>query len=245
MTDRQDEVEHSLEAVVGDPSAAQHKGGLRRLTGELRGSARTAGRRAVVSGQWAATTLVDLAPRVPLRDHATLVAQHGGATGDELAEALIRHASITAAGIGAAAGALAGASELAPPAWVAIPLELVVETIAVAVVELKLVAELHEAYGRPIPGTGMARAVPLLRAWADRRGVSPSMLTSAGTITDTLGRSARDELVKLVRRRLVRKMGRNLTSLAPVLIGAAAGAEVNRRAARKLGEQVADDLRRR
>jgi hypothetical protein len=61
-------------------------------------------------------------------------------------------------------------------------------------------------------------------------------------VADSLGRTARNELIRLIRRRLTRRMGRNLASLAPLFIGAAAGAYVNRSATRQLGEAVARDL---
>jgi len=208
----------------------------------LAGSARAAGARAVASGQWLAGTLIDLAPRIPIRDAATLSAEHGGLTGAALAGELVRKASRTSAAIGAAAGAVMAAEEFAPPAWLTLPFELVVETIAVAVIELKLVGELHEVYGRPVLGTSTERTVSLVKAWAERRGVTASALEVPGGVADALGRGTRNELVRLVRRRLVMRLGRNLSSLAPLLAGAVAGAEVNRRATRNLGEAVVRDL---
>jgi hypothetical protein len=188
--------------------------------------------------------VLDTVPRIPIRDLPTLESQHGGLTGDALAEALIRGAVRASGGVGAAAGALASAEELAPPAWVAIPLELVAETLAVVAIEMKLVAELHEVYGRPLTGTMGDRATAIARAWAEQRGITPAALASRGRVADTLGRGARNEVVRLVRRRLMRRMGRNLSTLAPLLIGAAAGAAVNRRATRRLGDAIAADLKR-
>jgi hypothetical protein len=135
-----------------------------------------------------------------------------------------------------------GAEELAPPAWITIPFELVIETLAVAAVEMKLVAELHEAYGRPVPGHGTERALALARAWAERRGVTPHALTSSPGLSDLLGRGTRNEVMRLVRRRLMRRTLRNTSSLAPFLIGAVAGAELNRRATASLGEAIVRDL---
>jgi hypothetical protein len=155
---------------------------------------------------------------------------------------LIRNASRTSAAVGAAAGAIMSAEEFAPPAWIALPFELIVETIAVAAIELKLVAELHEAYGAPVPGGLADRSLALLQAWAERRGVTPATLAKRGGLGDALGRGARDQIVRLVRRRLAGRVGRNLTSLAPLFLGAIAGAELNRRATRSLGEAVVRDL---
>jgi uncharacterized protein (DUF697 family) len=218
------------------------RGSIGRLTRAVAGSAKAAGRRAVLSGQWAAEQIVDLAPRIPVRDLATLKEHHGGLSGAALAGELIRNASRTAGAVGMASGAMMSAEEFAPPAWVAIPLELVVETLAVVAIELKLVAELHEVYGRPVEGTGSERATALVKAWAERRGVTPSVLTKPGGLSEVLGKGTRNELIRVARRRMLQRMGRNLSSLAPLMIGAVAGAEVNRRATRALGEAVVRDL---
>jgi hypothetical protein len=217
-------------------------GELVRLATVLARSARAAGARAVATGQWLATTVIDVAPRIPIRDAAVLTAQHGGLVGAPLAAELIRRASRSSAAIGGVAGAVLGAEEFAPPAWLAMPFELVVETMAVAIIELKLVGELHEVYGRPVQGNGTERTVALVKAWAERRGVTPATLGTPGGVADALGRGTRNELVRLVRRRLVARLGRNLSSLAPLLAGVVAGAEVNRRATRSLGDAVVRDL---
>jgi hypothetical protein len=210
---------------------------LARSAKALARSAKAAGTRAVASGQWLATTVIDLAPRVPIRDANTLAAHHGGLTGAALADDLIRKASRSSAAVGAAAGAVMSAEQFAPPAWIAMPFELVVETVAIALIELKLVGELHAAYG-----VSVDNSTALVKAWAERRGVTPATLGRKGGMADALGRGTRNELVRLVRRRLVARLGRNLSSLAPLLAGAVAGAEVNRRATRGLGEAVVRDL---
>ena len=232
-------VDDELGRVVGGEVDAA---GLARITRSLAESARGAGARAVASGRWLAEVVIDAAPRIPVRDLETLRAHHGGLSGAALAGELIRTASRTSAGVGAAAGALMSAEELAPPAWLALPLELMVETLAVAAVEMKLVAELHEVYGRPVPGGATDRAASIVRAWAERRGVTPDLLAHPGAVSDVLGRGTRNELVRIVRRRLLQRAGRNLSSLAPMFVGAVAGAEVNRRATRSLGEAVVRDL---
>ncbi|MBW3555414.1 MAG: hypothetical protein KY454_00600 [Actinobacteria bacterium] len=215
---------------------------LTRLASALAASARGAGARAVASGQWLAATLIETAPRIPIRDLQTLQVQNHGLSGAALAAELIRRSSRASAAIGAASGAVISAQQFAPPAWLTMPFELVVETLAVAVIELKLVGELHEVYGRPVQGNGNDRTVALVKAWAERRGVNASTLRHAGGVADALGRGTRNELVRLVRRRLVSRLGRNMSSLAPLLAGAVAGAEVNRRATRSLGEAVVRDL---
>jgi hypothetical protein len=233
------DVGDELGRVAGGDTGAD---ALARLTRVLGSSARTAGAAAVASGRWLAEIVVETAPRIPVRDHATLVAHHQGLTGAALAADVISSASRASAGVGAAAGALVSVEEFSPPAWIAIPLELVVETLAVAAIEMKLVAELHVAYERPVPGTASERSAAIVRAWAERRGVTPAVLTRRGGLSDALGRGTRNELIRLVRRRVLARMGRNLSTLAPLFIGAAAGAEVNRRATRALGEAVVRDL---
>jgi uncharacterized protein (DUF697 family) len=218
---------------------------LKPLAKSMAASARKAGVRALGSGRWLAEWVVDNAPRIPVRDATTLSRHHDGKTGDTLAAALILAASRASAGVGAATGALAAAEELMPPAWLALPLEVVVETGVVAAIELKLVAELHEVYGMRVPGTGADRGMLLVRSWAERRGLAPGAGAGSGAAGGdaTVTRAVRDEVVRLAGRRLVRRMGRNVTSLAPMLLGAVAGASLNRRATRTLGEAMARDLR--
>lgn len=191
-----------------------------------------------------AERLLEKAEHLPVRDLETIRAQMGDVGRDELARRLILGASRASAAVGAMAGAVIDAEEFAPPTWLAIPAELVVETLALAAIELKLIAELHQVYGRTVEGGPATRALALGRAWAERRGVRPADLLRGGAVGDMVGRRARAQVLRLVRRRLVRSLGRNLTSLAPLLIGAVAGAQLNRRATRALGEAVAADLAR-
>lgn len=233
----------AVEAVLdGLAQGGTDARGLAGAAAALAGSARAAGTHAVASGRWLAGVVIDLAPRIPVRDLATLQTQHGGLSGPALAGELIRTASRASAGVGAAAGALVGAEQLAPPAWITIPFELVVETVAIAAIELKLVAELHEVYGRPVTGTPSQRTTALVRAWAERRGVTAWALSRPGGLGEAFGRGTRHELVRLVRRRVMVRLGRNLSTLAPLFAGAIAAAEVNRRATRSLGEAVVRDL---
>ncbi|MDQ3898461.1 MAG: hypothetical protein M3326_14665, partial [Actinomycetota bacterium] len=169
-------------------------------------------------------------------------AQYGGLTGDALAAELVRSASLTTARFGAVAGAVAGVEELAPPTWAAIPAELLVETLAVVAVEMKLVAELQEAYGMPVTGSPMERSTAVVVAWAEGRGVTPQTLVQPGGLAQMLGRTSRRELSRMLQRRLARRALRNMSALAPLMAGAVAGAELNRRATRALGERVARDL---
>ena len=199
---------------------------------------RAAGTRAALSGKVLADLVADdVVPHLPVRDLLVLRSHHHGRSGDQLAEALIKNASIVTAGIGAAAGALASAELAAPPALLAAPVQLVAETLAVVAVEIKLVAELHVVYGRTPVGSRAQVGVAYLTAWAGKRGLDAS--GSGPSLTTVLSSSVRQQL----RQRIVRQLGRNLTSFAPFLAGAVAGAELNRRETRSLGEAVARDLR--
>jgi hypothetical protein len=182
--------------------------------------------------RWVADTLTDIAPYIPVRDLETLRRHHGGLDGDALAERLIRNAARSTAAVGAAGGGVAAIEWAAAPTLLSAPVLLAAETVAVVAVEVKLIGELHEVYRRPIPGTGSQRAVALLQAWAGRRGITP--LAPGVGMAAVLGTAARREL----RDRLLRRFGRNLTTLGPLLTGAAVAGYLNRRATRALGEQV-------
>lgn len=210
---------------------------LARLTGLLAGGARAAGARATVSGRWLADVVAAVAPHVPVRDLATLRAHHGHLSGDDLAGSLVRAAALATAGVGAAGGALAAVQHAAPPTLLAAPVQLTAETLAVVAIELKLVAELHVVYGRAPVGTRSQVAGAYLGAWVARRGVADDGgVPGLGAL---LGVAARQQL----RRRLLRRLGRNVSTLGPFLTGAVAGAELNRRETRSLGESMIGELR--
>lgn len=242
----QEDAEHALGEAIGE--LTEHpadRGALVRVAGQLSESARAAGVRSVTSGRWLADVLVESAEHIKVRDLDTLSRHHNGLRGEALAQELIKNATRASAAVGAVSGALIGAEQFAPPTWVAVPFELLLDTLVVAAIEVKLVAELHETFGVEIPGNGQARTMTLVRAWAERRGLDARELLLQGGAARQLGRTAREQLMKAVRRRLVRSMGRNLSALAPLFAGAVAGAEVNRRSTRGLGEKVLADLSRR
>jgi len=114
--------------------------------------------------------------------------------------------------------------------------EVAAETLAVVGIELKLVAELHEAYGAPATGNATERARAYLAAWAHRRGffmVPGGLLLVAGS-----------PLARQLRRRLMARVRRSTFALAPLFTGAIAGAMLNRRDMRRLGRDIVADLRR-
>lgn len=186
--------------------------------------------------QWATDTVTGLAPRLPVRDLPTLRRHHPGFEGDALAQRLVQTAARATAGIGAASGGLAAVKWTAPPALLTAPMLLGAETVAVVAIEAKLVGELHQAYGVDLPAAGPALAVLLLQSWARQRGIDP-LGVGVGAV---LGTAARTEL----RDRLARRFGRNLTTLGPLLTGAAVASYLNQRATRTLGDRLREDLRR-
>jgi hypothetical protein len=207
------------------------------LTVALGASARKAGSAAVTSGKWLADVVVDAAPRIPVRDLATLREHHKGLEGEQLADALIRNAVLATASVGVAGGAVTAIKWTIPVTLLTIPLQLAVETAAVAVIEIKLVAELHEVYGVAVPGTGTQRGAAYALSWANRRGVNP---LEPATMTAALGVVARQR----VQRRLMGRAGRGIGTLAPLMIGAAYGAYSNRKQTIALSDSLRGDLRR-
>ena len=172
-----------------------------------------------------------MTPRLRVRDQATLRAHFPGRSPDEIADALIDHAAHAAAAAGGAAGMAA-----VLPVLPAFPVEVAAETLVVVGIEIKLVAELHEAYGAQARGNFTERMSSYLSAWAHRRGV---FMIEGGLVL-----AAGSPLARLLRRRLISRAGRSAVSLGPLLTGAAAGAVFNSRETRKLGRDIQRDLRR-
>jgi hypothetical protein len=207
---------------------------------DRRARAGLVGRLAVLlakSGRRLIDSVVEIAPHVPVRDRATLRRQFPDLTDDAVAEHLIATAARATAAVGAAGGLLSTVELAAPPALLSAPVQVAAETLAVVAIEVKLVAELHEVYGRGVAGTPAVRGAAYLGAWTRRRGLDP--FSAAGSLSGVIGGAARREL----RQRLVRRAGRNAASVVPFLAGAVAGASLNRRETRRLGERIVADLR--
>lgn len=185
---------------------------------------------------WMTEAIAEVAPHLPIRDLETLRAHYDGLDGEQLAERLVRNASRVTAAIGAAGGGVAAVEWVATPTLLSAPVLLAAETVAVVAVEMKLIGELHEVYRRPVPGTGAQRAVELAQAWAHQRGVNP--LAPGRGIAAALGVAARKDL----RDQLLKRLGRNLTTLGPLLTGAAVAGFLNRRATQSLGDKIRKDL---
>src|SRR5712691_8464727 len=211
-------------------------GSLRRLGAAINNVARrgvhVTGRGFSTGGRWLSTQVLTMAPRLPVRDLATLRTQYPGRTPDQIADALIEGASRASAAVGVAVGAWA-VLPFVPAAGV----EIATETLSVVGIEIKLVAELHEVYGMRAPGGVIERMTSYVAAWAQRRGVG---LAPGGLVL-----AAGSPIARQLQRRLAARAGRSAFSLAPLLTGAVAGGLLNRRETRKLGRLLKDDLRRR
>jgi len=211
--------------------------GLGARTARRGAKAAQRGARAAGAGaRWGARRLVDevltRAPRLPVRDQATLRAQFPSLSPEELADMLISSAARMSASVGAAVGTWS-----VLPFLPGFPAEVATETITVVGIEIKLVAELHEVFGMRAPGSVVDRMTAYTAAWANRRGVG---LAPAGLVF-AMGSPLRRRL----QRRLAARAGESVASLGPLLTGAAAGALINRHETRRLGGEVRDDLRQR
>jgi hypothetical protein len=236
--------------LVSDITREERPPSRRRLTGLFAEAARqgadTAGRGAQVmgrgaratrrgarwGGRWLTAQVLAMAPRLPIRDQATLRAQFAGLSPEEVADALTEGAARASATVGAAVGAWS-----VLPIVPALPVEVATETLALVGIEIKLVAELHEVYGMRAPGRAADRMTAYVAAWASRGGVA---LAPEGLVL-ALGSPLRRRL----QRRLAVRAGRGAISLAPLLTGAAAGAWVNRHETHRLGRDVRANLRQR
>jgi hypothetical protein len=214
--------------------AAAARSGARATGRGVRATRRGVGsaRRGMGSGGGRLTAqVVAMAQRLRIRDQAALRAQFPGKSSEKIADALIEGAARASAAVGGAVGAWA-----ALPVLPAYPVEVATETLALIGIEIKLVAELHEAYGTPATGTRMDRVTAYVAAWAHRRGV---FMVPTGLVL-----AAGSPLARRLRWRLATRMSRSVFSLGPLLTGAFAGAMLNRQETRRLGHSVRADLRR-
>jgi len=228
-------------AVAGLAESDLDKASRARMLGRLVGSLKERGVKGLFLPRkalgWVVDAVSDLAPHIPVRTVATLREHFPGLEGEELAERLIRNAARATAGIGALGGGIASVEWAAPPALLTTPVLLAVETVAVVAIELKLIGELHEVYGQPLAGSGTDKAMALLQSWSGRRGINP--LIPGSVVATVLGSATRKQL----RDAVLKRFGRNLTTLGPFLTGAAIASFLNKRQTGKLGEEITRDLR--
>ncbi|MFF7788058.1 hypothetical protein [Streptomyces sp. NPDC007991] len=211
------------------PVARRRAGAIRERAWE---GARKGGERARAGLAHLADRIIELAPRVPVRDLATLRRQFPGLGPEELADRLVAGAAKATATVGAGIGAAAMLP--VPPAM---PTELAAEVTGVAAIELKLIAELHEVYGVRPPGSLKQRSTAYLNAWSGERGIDA---TKPSTLSTALNSRMKREL----RQRITKRMVRSMPNLVPFLVGAAVGAVMNRSETRKLAVRIREDLRK-
>ncbi|MGW9597024.1 hypothetical protein ACWHLZ_42920 [Streptomyces chartreusis] len=193
---------------------------------------RRGGSRARAALGYLADRIIEIAPRIPVRDLAALRRQFPGLGPEQLADKLVAGAANASSTVGAGVGAAAMLP--VPPAM---PTELAAEITGVAAIELKLIAELHEVYGVRPPGGLKDRSTAYLSSWSEERGIDPMKPT---TINVALGGQMKREL----RQQIMKRMVRNLPNLMPFMVGAAVGAVMNRRDTKKLAARIRNDLRK-
>ncbi|MGW3987111.1 hypothetical protein [Streptomyces sp. NPDC004830] len=211
------------------PVARRRAGAIRQRARE---GARKGGDRARAGMSYLADRIIEMAPRVPVRDLATLRRQFPGLGPEELADKLVAGATRATATVGAGIGAAAML-----PVPMAMPAELAAEVTGVAAIELKLIAELHEVYGARPAGNLTQRSTAYLHSWSGERGIDA---TKPSTVSTALNSRMKREL----RQRIMKRMVRNMPNLMPFLVGAAVGAAMNRSETRKLAGRIRADLRR-
>ncbi|MER6242326.1 hypothetical protein ACFYZI_12060 [Streptomyces griseorubiginosus] len=199
---------------------------------KTREGVRKGGSRARAGLAYLTDRIIEIAPRIPVRDLATLRRQFPGLGPEQLADKLVTGAASATATVGAGVGAAAMLP--VPPAM---PTELAAEITGVAAIELKLIAELHEVYGVRPPGNLRERSTAYLNSWSGERGID---VKKPSTVSGSLNTQMKHQL----RQQIMKRMIRDLPNLMPFLVGAAVGAVMNRRDTRKLAERIRKDLRK-
>ncbi|MBT2421790.1 hypothetical protein J7F01_10615 [Streptomyces sp. ISL-22] len=214
------------------PTASRARGRVAVIREKAREGVRKGGSRARAGLGYLADRIIENAPRIPVRDLATLRRQFPGLGPEQLADKLVAGAANASSTVGAGVGAAAMLP--VPPAM---PAELAAEITGVAAIELKLIAELHEVYGLRPPGSLRERSAAYLASWSEERGIDPA---KPATINAALGGQMKREL----RQQIMKRMVRNLPNLMPFMVGAAVGAVMNRRDTKKLAARIRADLRK-
>lgn len=199
---------------------------------KAREGVRKGGSRARAGLAYLADRIIDMAPRIPVRDLEALQRQFPGLGPEQLADKLVTGAANATSTVGAGIGAAAMLP--VPPAM---PTELAAEITGVAAIELKLIAELYEVYGVRPPGDLRQRSVAYLNSWSGERGID---VTKPSTMSAALNGHMKREL----RQQIMKRMVRDLPNLMPFMVGAAVGAVMNRRDTKKLAERIRKDLRK-
>ncbi|MEV5985532.1 hypothetical protein AB0L85_10970 [Streptomyces sp. NPDC052051] len=219
----------TVPAVAPAPVARRRAAAVRRGIQE---GVRKGGSQAKAGLAYLTDRIIELPPRIPVRDLTTLRRQFPGLGPEELADKLVAGAAGASAMVGAGVGAVAMLP--VPPAM---PTELATEITGVAAVEMKLIAELYEVYGVRPSGGLTQRGTTYLRSWTGERGIR---VAKPSTIDAAFGGQMKREL----RQQIMKRMVRDLPNLMPFMVGATVGAVMNRRDTRRLAERIRTDLRR-
>jgi hypothetical protein len=215
------------------PVAGRRAAAIRDRARDLaREGVRKGGSRARAGLTYLADRIIEMAPRVPVRDLQTLRRQFPGLGPEQLADKLVSGAANATSTVGAGVGAAAMLP--VPPAM---PAELAAEITGVAAIELKLIAELHEVYGVRPSGNLKDRSAAYLRSWSGERGID---VTKPASLNAALGGQMKREL----RQQIMKRVVRDLPNLMPFMVGAAVGAVMNRHDTKKLAARIRGDLRK-
>ncbi|MGQ4515451.1 hypothetical protein [Streptomyces sp. DW26H14] len=219
-------------SLADGPDAPEQPLPTRRRFDTVKRGVRKSGAGARAGLGFVADRIIDIAPRIPVRDLETLRRHFPGLGPEEIADKLVAGAAASSATVGAGVGAAAMLP--VPPA---LPAELAAEITAVAAIEIKLIAELHEVYGRRPPGNLRERGLAYVRSWTEERGVD---VTRPATFNGALSSGMKREL----RQQIMKRTVRSLPNLVPFMIGAAVGAMMNRRDTKHVAAHIRKDLRK-
>ncbi|MEU6094953.1 hypothetical protein [Streptomyces sp. NPDC047079] len=181
-----------------------------------------------------AEQLIEGISHIRVRDLDTLRRHFPGLGPEEIADHLVTTAVKGSEAVGAGVGSAA-----ALPTPPAMPLELAAGILGTASVEFKLIAELHEVYGLPAPGTARQRAALYLAEWTEGRGLKITKPASAVSLMLSI------RLRRQLRRRLLTLAIRKIPMLTPFMVGAAIGALLNHYDTTRLAGRIRADLRAR
>jgi len=224
-----DRADLPVPAEIPAPVARRRAAVIREMARE---GVRKGGSRARAGLAYLADRIIEIAPRIPVRDLQALRVQFPGLGPEQLADKLVAGAANATSTVGAGIGAAAMLP--VPPAM---PTELAAEITGVAAIELKLIAELHEVYGVRPAGNLKQRSTAYLNSWSGERGID---VTKPSTVSSALNGPMKREL----RQQIMKRMVRDLPNLMPFMVGAAVGAVMNRRDTKKLAARIRRDLRK-
>ncbi len=202
------------------------------------GQVRSPRESAIIAANRLREVATGIAPRLPIRDRATLEQHLKMRDPERLANAVTKNAANATAVAGSVGGFFFLAPRTGPGLLLSIPLRVAAETLVVAVIELKMIAELYEIYDQPLEGNSTQKGTTALKLWASFRGLD---ISDTGGIVQTVAEIARRPTTRRAAASVTGKAlgGRGLRLGAGVL-----GAVENRKSSFQLAEQVRTELRR-